>query len=96
MPRIESLGYAFVIHGRGHGSEGTLVQTDWDYPATAEGFGWSLRRVQKRGSKVRYFARRAHGCDHRGTDGTVKCRDCGIEPTDFIRAADEFLNRIAR
>ena len=24
-----------------------LVQTDWDYPATADAFGWSMKQVQR-------------------------------------------------
>jgi hypothetical protein len=30
-------------------------------------------------------------CLHRGTDGTVTCRECGIEASSFIRAAERWL-----
>jgi hypothetical protein len=59
-----------------------LVQTDWDYPGVAGTFGWSIREVQ---------ADEGVECDHRHTDGTVKCQDCGLTPTDFINAARSFL-----
>jgi hypothetical protein len=101
MPRVEDLGYAYVIHGRGHGPEGTLVQTDWDYPGTAQSLGWSLRRLQWKGKRnpivvvMKHSPPRGHGCDHSGTDGTINCPDCGITASDFIAAAGEFLRDIA-
>lgn len=97
MPRVESHHGAFIIYGRGHGKEGTLVQTDWDYPATAQSLGWSLRRVQLKGKRdpivvtMKRTPPRGHGCDHSGTDGTINCPDCGITASDFIAAAGEFL-----
>jgi hypothetical protein len=60
-----------------------LVQTDWDFPATAETFGWSTRNVQ---------VCPECDCDHNGTDGTVDCPDCGIKAGDFIDAAREWLD----
>jgi hypothetical protein len=59
-----------------------LVQTDWDYPGVASTFGWSIRAVQQ--AHVR--------CDHRGTDGTVKCPACGLTAADFITDARAFLD----
>jgi hypothetical protein len=32
-------------------------------------------------------------CEHRSTDGTVKCRECGRTATDFISAAADYLDR---
>ena len=59
----------------------TLVQTDWDYPGIAQSMGWSLRDVQADGQS----------CRHDGTDGTVKCPDCGIDAVDFIAAASKYI-----
>ena len=58
-----------------------LIQTDWDYPGTANTFGWSLREVQREGGD----------CDHSGTDGTVDCHECGVSASDFISAASDWL-----
>ena len=103
MPTVESHYGAYIIRGRAWGGrEGTLVQTDWDYPATAERLGWSLRRVQ-RPQAERYVRitpdgrryRTAKRCDHASTDGTVDCRECGVTASEFIAAAGEFLSRRA-
>lgn len=85
-------GGAFIVHRRG-GSD--FVQTDWDYPSTAERFGWSIRRVQWRGRRVVALQAARQGkrnCDHASTDGTVTCRECGITAGDFIQAAGAFLH----
>lgn len=99
MPRIEhGPGGSYIIYGRGHGPEGTLVQTDWDFPAVAQDLGWSLLRVQvgKDGKPVHLKkVSRSHSkvnCQHSGTDGTVKCPGCGLTASDFISAAAEFLD----
>lgn len=95
MPILESHHGAFIVYGRGHGRRGTLVQTDWDYPTTAALFGWSLRRVQGNALTARMLQRapnRGHGCDHRSTDGTVACPDCGVTASAFIHAAGTFLD----
>ena len=55
-----------------------LVQSDWDYPATARTFGW---RPKKR-----------KGCAHPGTDGTVDCKTCGKTATEFIAEAQAYLD----
>jgi hypothetical protein len=95
---IESHYGAFIVHQHRRDWNGCqspdcerseLVQTDWDYPATAESLGWSLRKVQKPGR------RRKNKCDHRSTDGTVDCSDCGITASEFISAAGEYLDSIA-
>lgn len=89
MPTIEHHYGAYLIKSGRHSE---LVQTDWEYPATAERFGWSLRRVQRRNGETRHLARYVKGCEHRGTDGTVTCSDCGITASEFIRAAAEYLD----
>lgn len=101
MATIEHHYGAYLITGRGYGRSGELVQTDWDYPATAERFGWSLRRVQKIGGELRLRQRGfsvlqadpARGrCPHSSTDGTVDCRDCGVTASEFIEAAGAYLD----
>ena len=62
-----------------------LVQTDWDYPSLAQTFGWNLKECQ--------WSYDAYPqCEHAGTDGTVKCSDCGQTPTAFISDAREYLD----
>lgn len=58
-----------------------LIQTDWEHPSIASTFGWSIRDVQ---CNTR--------CDHRHTDGTVDCPDCGLSAGEFISAAAEWLD----
>jgi len=31
-------------------------------------------------------------CEHRGTDGTIKCPTCGLLPADFISAARQWID----
>jgi hypothetical protein len=100
MPRVESHYGAYIVYGRGYGPEGMLVQTDYDYPATAQSLGWNMRRVQwsEHPGEARHLRRapnRGSGCDHRGTDGTINCPDCGMTATAFIAAAAEYLDSIA-
>lgn len=59
-----------------------LVQSDWDYPGVAGAFGWSLRSTQYGN---------ATPCDHSGTDGTVRCDDCGMPAGSFIADAAEWI-----
>lgn len=59
-----------------------LVQTDWDYPGTASTFGWNMGDVRNKNGP----------CDHRGTDGTVDCPDCGVTASEFIAAAGAWLS----
>jgi hypothetical protein len=89
MGKLTYIGSGMFVCGGRH------VSTDWEYPSFAAELGWSLRRVQKRGKKVVHFARRVKGCEHRSTDGTVKCPECSIEASDFIAAAGEYLHRRA-
>jgi len=61
------------------GEETVLFQTDWDFPGLARSLGWN--------GKIG----REH-CEHRGTDGTVTCPDCGKTASDFIQAAQSWLD----
>jgi len=70
-----------------------LVQTDWDFPGLARTFGWDMQEVQghaldEDGMTLEYD----NNCEHRGTDGTVKCIDCGLSASTFIAAAQEWLD----
>ena len=65
-----------------------LVQTDWDYPSTAQTFGWSLSESQVT-NRVYYLGK---PCEHVGTDGTVKCNECGLTPHTFISDAADYLD----
>ncbi len=85
-----------------------LIQTDYDYPGVASTFGWSMRSIQRcvacgelhtvTGCDTKRWAcldcnDLVHPiCDHRGTDGTVVCPDCGIGPDVFIASAGEYLS----
>ncbi len=40
-PNVERHYGAYIVRGQ-------LVQSDWDFPATAQSLGWSLSRVQRR------------------------------------------------
>lgn len=66
--------------------EDRLIQTDWDFPAIASTFGWSISELSAPDKK--------HGnrCEHVQTDGTVKCPDCDTTPSEFIQAAREWLD----
>lgn len=59
-----------------------LIQSDWDWPSIASTFGFSLTLVQRRNKE----------CDHSGTDGTIRCPECGIQPGEFIQAAREWMD----
>lgn len=58
-----------------------LVQTDWDFPGVASSFGWDIASVAVE-----------RGCLHSGTDGTIRCPNCRLQPGDFIDAAREWLD----
>lgn len=87
--------------------QSVLVQTDYDYPGVASSFGWSLRQVQRCPEcrdvltvdpDCKAFACPqcdhliGRCCDHRGTDGTVDCRECGVPAISFITAAGDWLS----
>lgn len=61
------------------GDESRLFQSDWDFPALAQNLGWNMARTAK--------------CSHRGTDGSVKCPDCGKTPSYFIGKAQGWLDK---
>lgn len=87
------------VHGGGYIVRGELIQSDWDFPATAQSLGWSLRRVQRaKDGSVRYLKRRptrGSFCWHDSTDGTVTCQGCGLTASDFISAASDFLDSLS-
>jgi hypothetical protein len=58
-----------------------LVQTDYDAPGVASSFGWNIRSVKNKKK-----------CDHRHTDGTIDCPDCGVAAIQFISSAIEYIN----
>jgi len=60
------------------GHESILFQSDWDFPGLAQSLGWSMK---------------SRKCDHRGTDGTVTCPDCGKTASHFIARATEYLDK---
>jgi hypothetical protein len=90
--RLESHYGSFICRGE-------LIQTDYEFPSLAESLGWSLRRLQKRSNGETVILQRqpasGRGCDHRSTDGTVTCRECGVTASEFITAAGRFLDKIA-
>lgn len=59
------------------GEESVLFQLDWDRPALASSLGWNMR---------------SRKCDHRSTDGTVTCKECGKTVSEFIAEATEWLD----
>lgn len=63
------------------GNESRLITSDWDFPSLARDLGWNMRI---RGTKQ---------CEHRSTDGTVTCRECGTTATQFIEAAQAWLDK---
>jgi len=64
-----------------HDGSTELVQFDWDYPATARDLGWSGKIGREK-------------CEHRGTDGTVDCPNCGKSASEFIQAAARYLDSL--
>ena len=59
--------------------EGKLYQGDYDFVRLARMLG-----------KPDRLGRRS--CEHRGTDGTVTCPDCGRTPGQFIAGAQDWLD----
>lgn len=77
-PQVERHHGAYLLtYPDGHTE---LVQTDYDYPATARALGWSMRSAE------------GTSCEHRGTDGTVRCPDCNKPASAFIQEAANFLD----
>jgi len=59
-----------------------LIQTDWDYPAIASVFGWSVSRVENGDTN----------CEHDDTDGTIDCPRCKATASMFIQSAREWID----
>lgn len=63
-----------------------LVQSSDDACGVASSFGWNICGVQTAAFRlIRYV------CMHKGTDGTVRCRDCGVTPERFREAALDYI-----
>jgi len=98
MPRImlsvEQGGYA--IHnldapkGASEEERSVFVQTDYEFPAVAGTFGFDLSAVTDPDADDEEPA--AKKCDHRSTDGSVACKECGLSAGVFIQAAMDFLD----
>lgn len=61
---------------------GNYVGTDWDYPSAVQSLGYGLKR---RGEK----------CQHRSTDGTIDCQECGKTASQFIQESADILHRLS-
>ena len=57
-----------------------VFQSDWDFPGLARTLGWNGKIGRER-------------CEHRATDGTVICPDCGKTASEFIGAAAQWLDK---
>lgn len=74
----------FIVHDDGRE---ILIQSDWDYPATASTFGWS--------SACNYNEDGEYDGGGCGTDGTVDCGPGCRKPhtaTEHIQNAGDFLD----
>ena len=68
-----------------------LIQSDWDFPSTAEFFGWSTRHAPDKSTLAfRKGMEECIGCG--STDGTVKCNVCGKDAIEFIMEARQFID----
>lgn len=89
LHRARPFGYIVTRYGAAvdDPAGSMLVQVDWDYPGIAGAFGWSVSTVEES---------TAHGyslpCEHRGTDGTIACPDCGTPAGAFIESAADWLD----
>ncbi len=63
-----------------------LIQQDTDFPGVASTFGWDIRTVQDENRDPSLPP-----CAHEGTDGTVRCTECGLDAIAFITDAGSFL-----
>lgn len=74
-------GFAFGLIARADGrGEDILITVDYDIPGVAATFGWDAKSV---GDGT---------CEHRYTDGTIPCPDCGLPASEFIAAAWRYLD----
>lgn len=71
------------------------IGPDYNFPGVAQELGWNLRRVQMRKGEIVVLKRSGKGCEHRGTDGSVKCPECGVPALAFIEAAGDYLRERA-
>ena len=85
-----------------------LIQTDWDWPGIATTFGWDIKSVQnvpacyadwQEGLDCTPEEHKAceeyeshKPCEHSHTDGTVRCKSCGLEPSQFLASARQYLD----
>lgn len=69
-----------------------LVQSDYDYPATATTFGFVLSALPLPTGNAGVSPSDWCPSDHDGTDGTIPCPSCGLPASFFIDAARGFLN----
>jgi hypothetical protein len=84
-----------------------LVQFDQDYCGFARSFGWDISKVTGpvpddpyegemdfadlvAATAVLRYEKQCE-CEHRRTDGTVDCPDCGLGASVFMSEAREFL-----
>lgn len=80
--------------------EDRLIDVDWDYPGLARTFGASLRTLVRApigdpevlSTDENGQIQRLYWCEHKGTDGTIACPDCGTQPGAFIAAAADYLD----
>jgi hypothetical protein len=70
---------------------GILIQTDRDFPGIASNFGWNLVKVQAPGHGYGSDYYRPT-CEHRASDGTVNCPECGVTASDFICSARQWID----
>lgn len=68
-----------------------LIQTDWDFPGVASSFGFSLVHTQAPGREFGSEDTDRPPCRHERTDGTIACRECGVQPGQFISDAADWL-----
>lgn len=92
--------YSFAVQ-QVDGNGNVFIQTDWEYPGIAATFGWSPSQCKPNDldedeladmtPEQQSWHHKQCRCEHKGTDGTVDCKDCGLEATDFIASAYDFL-----
>lgn len=75
-----------LVGENGVAGDEVIFDVDYDYPGLAQNLGWNMRDVQRN-------ARRNDPCDHRGTDGSINCPDCGVRAVQFIDSAGAWLHR---
>jgi hypothetical protein len=84
----EAPGCLLIINENG---DTLLIQTDWEWPGVANAFGWNMLSVQRDYSQLCNKGK-SLVCEHRHTDGTVDCPDCGVKVREFIASARQWLD----